>query len=267
MLVPQASAQDSRESFEERGYALIRGAFESGELDDLRAEILALGKRIVGGGFSLEDGGGMSARQQSLVYDRLKYVPALSRLSGSKRIMSLSAAFGLESPALMGCCNMRLDRPSDERHLFAWHQDTLYLLGSQNAVTFWIPLDDVNERNGTIQVARGSHKAGLRRFKRVSDKAIFQYVPFLQRDLALDEEVDEPVDTIVAQRGDLVIFKQMLLHRSLSNASQKIRWTAQIRVTDIADPDYAAQHFPTGDRTNVFYVRYPGYVSPDARYA
>lgn len=265
MSVIGRAIDGDRATFEEQGYLIVRGAFDTGELDDLRAEVLDLGRRVVGQRFSLEDGGQMTAAEQSLIYDRLKYLPALSRLSGSKRVMSLARQYGLESPALMGCCNMRLDRPSDEAHLFEWHQDTLYLLGSENALTFWIPLDDVNEVNGTIQVARGSHSRGIRRFKRISDKPILQFVPFLQRDLALDEAVTEPIDTVIAERGDLVIFKQMLLHRSTANVSEKIRWTAQVRVTDLAEPAYSAQHYPTGDKTNIFYVSYPGYVPSESK--
>ncbi len=67
------------------------------------------------------------------------------------------------------------------------------------------------------------------------------------------------------RRGDIVVFKQMLLHRSTPNFSDQIRWTAQLRITDLADPDYRRQRFPTGDRTNIFYVDYPGHDSAARR--
>ena len=251
--------------FEDRGYAIVRGFFRTGELDDISEELEELGRQIVGPAFSASDSSrySMSPERQSLLYDRLKYLMSLSRLSGSTRVRELCRVYGLALPGLMGCCNMRMDRPSDEKHLFDWHQDTLYLLGSVNAVTLWIPMGDVDLEHGTIQVVAGSHKRGLYPFRRISAKAIAKDAPFFQRDLAIDCEVTETPDTVVASRGDVVIFKQLLLHRSTPNRSQQIRWTAQLRITDLADPEHARQRYPTGDRTNIFYADYDGFRSPD----
>jgi hypothetical protein len=83
--------------------------------------------------------------------------------------------------------------------------------------------------------------------------------PFLQRDLKLGVKVkEEPVHVSVSQ-NDVVIFKQLLLHRSTQNFSTQVRWTGQIRMTDISVDDYKEQGFPTGDKTNIFYVDYPGF--------
>lgn len=258
---------NSVQFFEENGYIVLRDFWQGGELDALQAQLDELGKLVVGPSFSSVDQSSysMSAEQQSLLYDRLKYLPALSCMSGSPAIRNMCCEFGLQHPSLMGCCNMRLDKPHDARHLFAWHQDSVYLLGSVNAVTVWVPLQDVDLHHGTIQVIAGSHRNGLAPFKRISDKVIAPYVPMLQRDLSLADEVtDEPV-TIEAKRGDIVVFKQMLLHRSTPNFSDQIRWTAQLRITDLADPDYRRQRFPTGDRTNIFYVDYPSHDSAARR--
>ena len=69
----------------------------------------------------------------------------------------------------------------------------------------------------------------------------------------------EAPETITAERGDVVVFKQMLLHRSTPNLGEQIRWTTQLRITDLADPEYRRQRYPTGDRSNIFYVDYPGH--------
>ncbi|MCZ8410528.1 phytanoyl-CoA dioxygenase family protein [Achromobacter dolens] len=250
-----------RERFEADGYLVLKDFWKHGELDELEEQLGELGRRIVGPQFDMHDFGRyeLDPATQSLLYDRLKYLPALSRLSGSAAVDRLCRELGLAHPGLMGCCNMRLDKPADARHLFAWHQDTLYLLGSENAVTLWVPLQDVNLASGTIQVIPGSHKRGLYPFKRISDKVIAPYVPFLQRDLSLDYDVTETPETITAERGDVVIFKQLLLHRSTPNLGQQIRWTTQLRITDLADAEYRRQRYPTGDRSNIFYVDYPGH--------
>lgn len=60
----------------------------------------------------------MTPQRQSLLYDRLRYLPALSRMSGSEAVRELCIALGLGLPSLMGCCNRRLDKPGDARHRF-----------------------------------------------------------------------------------------------------------------------------------------------------
>jgi hypothetical protein len=197
---------------------------------------------------------------QSKIYDRLHYLPCLSALSSNPTILGYCKQLGISIPVLMGCCNMRYDRPENQKHLFKWHQDTVYLLGSLNAVTVWIPLSDVSSELGSIAVIPGSHKNGLKKFKVTSGKKIESDLPFLQRDIDLDEELSSPNEVIInARRGDLVIFKQMLLHRSVFNKSDRVRWTAQVRVSDLSCQNYAMNNFKNGDKFNVFQVSYPGY--------
>lgn len=248
-------------TFEQDGYLIIRDFWQNSELDELQSQVDALGRLIVGPAFSSTDFGRytLSAADQSLLYDRLKYLPGLARMSGSVAVQELCQRLGIHHPSLMGCCNMRLDKPNDTQHLFAWHQDSVYLLGSVNAVTIWVPFQDVDLQHGTIEVVPGSHTRGLYPFKRTSDKAIAPYVPLLQRDIGLDWPGEMSPVAIVAKRGDVVVFKQMLLHRSTPNLSDQIRWTAQLRLTDLSDAEHRRQRFPTGDRTNVFYVDYPGH--------
>jgi len=261
-------------AFEHDGYAILRGFWaDGGELDELASQLDALGKLIVGPAFAATRYGDyrdrLTPETQSLLYDRLKYLPALARMSGSEAVRALCLGLGVGMPSLMGCCNMRLDKPGDSRHLFEWHQDTVYLLGSTNAVTLWVPLQDVDLAHGTIQVIPGSHKNGIYPYRRISDKIISPYVSFLQRDIsiAVDIDSDERLapHTIEAKRGDVVVFKQMLLHRSTPNHSEQIRWTAQIRITDLNEPEHRQQKYPTGDRSNIFYVDYPGFKSPESR--
>lgn len=257
-------------AFERDGFAIVRGFWGAGgELDALQAQLDELGRLIVGPAFSSTHYRDccelLTPDRQSLLYDRLRYLPALSRMSGSEAVRGLCIALGLGLPSLMGCCNMRLDKPGDSRHLFEWHQDTLYLLGSTNAVTLWIPLQDVDLAHGTIEVIPGSHTQGILPFRKVSDKKVAPGVPFLQRDLSLDIEVTQTPLAIEAERGDVVVFRQMLLHRSTPNHSDQIRWTAQLRVTDVAQADHRRQRCPSGDRSNIFHVDYPGFRPVESR--
>lgn len=256
--------QKTKQAYEENGYAIIRGLLDLGALQEVKDEIVEIGKYIVAPDFQFEnyDPDLVTPTKQSALYDRLHYLPSLSRLSGNRQILKLCLDLGMKVPSLMGCCNMRYDRPHDSKHLFEWHQDTLYLLGSVNAATLWIPFGPVDEYHGTIQVIPGSHKNGIAPFKKISDKPIEKERPFLQRDLSIDIQVTEKPVTVEGDLGDIVVFKQMLLHKSCPNNSNKVRWTAQVRISDIGSPEFINQGCPSGDKRNIFFHDYPGFKHP-----
>jgi hypothetical protein len=260
------TTEKQRADYARDGYIVLRGALNMDALLEIRDEIVAVGQRIVGPSFQFEkyDPALVTPEKQSVLYDRLHYLPSLSRLSGNKQLLAVCRELGLEVPVLMGCCNMRYDRPHDSKHLFEWHQDTLYLLGSANAVTAWIPFGRVDMTHGTIQVIPGSHKKGIYPFKKISAKPVEKDRPFLQRDLSIDCDVTETPVTVEAEFGDIVIFNQLLLHKSCPNMSDKVRWTAQVRVSDLAAPGYIAQGCPTGDKTNIFFHDYGGFTHPES---
>jgi hypothetical protein len=249
---------DLRNQFEKDGYVRVKGFLSEEEIRPFYEEITAIGRRLVGPDFDFWKGSALfTPENQSLLYDALRYLPALYLTSSNPRLLELCRSVGIEFPAVMGSCNMRLDRPGDGTHLFKWHQDTLYLLGSSNAVTIWIPLGRVDAHYGTIAVIPGSHTNGVYPFKKISDKEVFAHVPLFQRDLALDVTVDERSEVVLeAAPGDIVIFRQMLLHRSLPNVSDSIRWTCQVRIADLFEEAFIEDHFPMGERTNIYYSRY-----------
>lgn len=253
---------DDLRFFEENGYIKINDN-SLGELwDRCEREVSALFDFFVGKDIDIHRHGydKVDKKTQSLIYDRLSYLPCLAALCSDTRILQYCIELGISFPILMGCSNMRYDRPEDQQHLFKWHQDSLYLLGSLNAVTIWIPFSKVNRHHGSIAVLPGSHKNGIRKFKKTSEKLIQPDVQFLQRDLQLDEEVDETDMVIIeADRGDLVIFSQMLLHKSVPNQSDKVRWSAQLRIADLQCQNYLKNNFQNGDKHNVFTVDYPGF--------
>ena len=245
-----------RAQFETQGYLHIKNFLSSEELHLFFDEITAIGRRLIHSDFSFyENSPHFTPENQSLLYDALRYLPALYRTSSSQKMLDLCRDLGIEFPSVMGSCNMRIDRPADAKHLFKWHQDTLYLLGSSNAITVWIPLGKVDREHGTIAVIPGSHKAGVYPYKKISDKPVFEHVPLLQRDLALDVAVDETKEVVIdGDAGDVIVFYQLLLHRSLPNLSDKIRWTCQVRIADLFEQRFIDSKFPMGERTNIYYT-------------
>ncbi|MDZ4074554.1 MAG: phytanoyl-CoA dioxygenase family protein [Hylemonella sp.] len=256
------------EKFQRDGFIVLRDFFKGDTaLDEVRSEITSIGKLIVGNEFRFDvfDRELVTREKQSLLYDRLHYLPSLSRLSGNRALHEAMVTLGMKHPVLMGCCNMRYDVPRDAKHLFDWHQDSIYLLGSLNAVTIWIPFGPVDEQHGSIEVIPGSHVRGIYPFKKISEKPVMQNIPFLQRDLAIDYEVQETPVAVTADVGDIVVFNQMLLHRSTPNSSLRPRWTAQIRLSDLGCQWFIENKCPTGDKKNIFNYRYPGFHHPQSK--
>lgn len=250
------------EQFHRDGFVVIRDFFKGQPaLDEVRAEITEIGRLIAGDEFRFDafDRNFITKEKQSLLYDRLHYLPSLSRLSGNQALHDAMVVLGMKHPVLMGCCNMRYDVPRDARHLFDWHQDSIYLLGSLNAVTIWIPFGPVNEHHGSIEVVPGSHTQGIYPFKKISEKPVMENIPFLQRDLAIDYDVQETPVAVTGGLGDIVVFNQMVLHRSTPNTSTRPRWTAQIRMSDLGCSWFVDNKCPTGDKKNIFYYSYPGF--------
>jgi ectoine hydroxylase-related dioxygenase (phytanoyl-CoA dioxygenase family) len=118
-----------------------------------------------------------------------------------------------------------------------WHQDAGYLpFAPPPYVTGWIPLDDVDEANGTIHVLPYD-RAGTR-----------SRIPH-QRDPASGDRVGyagaDPGIPVVAPAGSLVVFSSTLLHRSGENRSGEPRraYIVQYSSEPIRNPDGAVRHF------------------------
>ena len=89
-------------------------------------------------------------------------------------------------------------------------------------LTVWLPLVDVNIENGALQFLPRSHKEGLKTYHRVEDEAFA--VPVIAPTSSHTE-----IDTLEMKKGDLLIFNNLVFHRSLLNQSETIRWTVDFR--------------------------------------
>jgi ectoine hydroxylase-related dioxygenase (phytanoyl-CoA dioxygenase family) len=119
----------------------------------------------------------------------------------------------------------------------SWHQDAGYLpFDPPPYVTGWIPLDDVDEANGTIYVLPYDRAGTRDRIPHHLDPATGDRVGHAGAD---------PGVPVIAPAGSLVVFSSTLLHRSGENRSAEPRraYIVQYSAEPIYNPDGAVRHF------------------------
>jgi len=205
---------------------------------------------------SYTDGLDELARRRA--YSGLRYLPSLFQFASNNANIDIAKQFGLRVPALMHSCNIRMDLPNRNEFMFHWHQDITYLLGSMNALTFWVPLTKVSRADGTIELIPGSHLNGVKPIRFTGSGQPQKGRSMSPKDIFLIDEPFEDSIFVEAMPGDLVVFSQLLLHRSSPNCSDRIRWTIQLRYADFSEPRFIENNYPMGDSSNIFYTDYMG---------
>jgi ectoine hydroxylase-related dioxygenase (phytanoyl-CoA dioxygenase family) len=110
------------------------------------------------------------------------------------------------------------------------HQDWSSMEASLNSLVVWVPLVDVNKKNGSIIIYPGSHKNGVLPFKANGGFAQVEY----------EGESIQPELEI----GDIVIFSTMLVHKSGNILDDSIRWSCHFRYTDMLEQDFINRGYP-----------------------
>ena len=114
--------------------------------------------------------------------------------------------------------------PNEKLTTLPWHQDSAYMPHTENDthLTVWLPLVDVASENGALQFLPGSHRSGLQTYHRVPGEAFA--VPVLP-----PASADSEIDTLEMRKGDILVFNNLVFHRSLVNQSDTIRWSTDFR--------------------------------------
>lgn len=132
--------------------------------------------------------------------------------------------------------NYRAKLPDQELTVIPWHQDLAYLrpeeAGDTLVVNFWIPLVDATVANGCMEVMRGSHRLGLLPHSHlISTPGHKGGKGIADTDLPPCEVVAGEVDV-----GDVLMTTERLVHRSIPNRSDTVRWSVDTRYNHIGLP-------------------------------
>ena len=107
-----------------------------------------------------------------------------------------------------------------------FHQDSGFLSeDSENTrmVNCWMPLVDVTQDMGALQFVRGSHKWGTLQRGGTAKIGEEHYAP--------EDVVSCPVPL-----GGALLYHKETAHRSVTNTTDKVRWSIDIRFSDLTAP-------------------------------
>jgi ectoine hydroxylase-related dioxygenase (phytanoyl-CoA dioxygenase family) len=129
------------------------------------------------------------------------------------------------------------DLPDDDSYTLPFHQD-YRLTRSHRAYRLWIPLRDVGRTKGSIELASGSHKD---RFDYVVEGTDYPYIPEKRIVGAYETE------SLTLAAGSAVLFNTLIVHRSVPNKSQRIKFVLILHIEDLTallTPEEMAQRWP-----------------------
>lgn len=215
---PDFDADELRRFYAENGYFVIAGAFTPAEVEELRAETVAIcrGERgVVRGGRPVPQG-----ESDDAVLRRYLCIHFPHKLSAIMRATlfnapALRALTATVSPNVKCMQSMLFIKPSGKPGQ-AWHQDEDYIpTRDRSLVGAWIALDRATVENGGLWIIPGSHKPGVlwdqhwhadRRFDCAEESRGFPYS-------------DADAVPVEVEAGSVVFFNGYTLHRSLPNTA------------------------------------------------
>jgi Phytanoyl-CoA dioxygenase (PhyH) len=193
------------------------------------------------------------------LYMAVRKLPSVYALITAPRVWAImQQLMGTRLPGIYpGGTGVRMDHPGEETYLSPWHQEYPYNLTSDNAVTLWLPLVDVDETNGCLRLAPGTHRLGALPVRvrdalnagRNANETL--EIDGLESILARHAQVPVP-----ARAGDALVFHTFLLHRSQPNRSAATRWTLQARYFDFLNPTAVRHDWVGGMNEGVDFRRY-----------
>ena len=162
------------------------------------------------------------SKSLSQLYKVLPGLPSLWRFASNQTLLNIiKKELSLKSVSLGTVPLVRLDRPSDEHFSTPWHQDFWFSQSSEDSIVIWFPLTTFTEDMGYLKAIPKPSEYGIVKFREHKDG----HEPY---------EPAEPVDdnksiNLDCNFGDVLIFKQSLLHASGKNISEKVRVSCQLR--------------------------------------
>ena len=118
----------------------------------------------------------------------------------------------------------------DVHHTTPAHQDSKSMQGSNDAVVCWVPLVDITEDLGRLQVVPKSHKLG-------------DLTKSIHEGFGLVDDSEFKFESVKVPKGSGLVFDSNLVHKS-GNIKEGTRWSVHYRFNNMYDPDFVRRGYP-----------------------
>jgi len=185
----------------------------------------------------------------SAVYDACKKIRGFYKLMGDRRLHNIAEELmgSKRLGILPGGFGMRIDYPNDKFWKAKLHQDYTSQLGSPNGIVFYTSLGNTTKKKGAVVLYTKSHTKGVFKTKKdlVSVQKKKTYDPYTIQ-ISKNELKKYKIKHLVLKETDLALFNFMLLHKSGTNTSNKIRWSMVHRMFDFSHDQAISQNYIGG---------------------
>lgn len=235
----ESATADVASLLERDGFVLMPGLAGSDQRERFEREVGAISASLArnagsgaGGDAGLIEVFRRGGDFRSVVYSMLQGLRSLRRIT-AEAVQRLEEAGllqqrGIAEPSVL--TNLRVDLPRETDFALPMHQDYAGMR-SPNAIRVWLPLRPVGPDTGSMTVIRESHLSGPLEHNRDDPKK-----PVVLPS-AYDESQAVPIE---AAAGTGVVFDMLLLHESILNMSDSIKFVLVITIQDmltLVDPD------------------------------
>lgn len=164
-----------------------------------------------------------------------QYLLSINELTTHQPIVKILKNLGLNNPVINTRPLVSYSHKDLSKNDMYWkvpaHQDWPSMQGSIDGVTVWIPLVELDESMGYLEVIPKSHLQGALKQK---DNTVLDESSFDAKDFV----------PIVMNRGDVLIFNTFLIHRSGHNTSNKVRLTTHLRYDNADEESFIQRNYP-----------------------
>jgi len=144
-------------------------------------------------------------------------IKIIKRLSGLEKINPNISPYIWES-----FC--RIDPPVDATFDLKWHQESYFTLPNSNSVQLWAPfVNNINlEDTGTISAIKKSHLEG-----ELAHSIVRHNENYVSESIKKEkiENYSKDYEIFSLNVGDVLLFHEHLIHRTINNQGSKVRYT------------------------------------------
>jgi len=165
-----------------------------------------------------------------------QHLISLHQLSLQETLVAQLIKLGVERPNI--CTrpvlyfNSRRLAKSEVYYKSPPHQDWRSMQGSLNAIVVWVPLMEISQALGALEIIPGSHLWGLLESR---EDEWYRRIEGIG---------DDQYQSVEMNAGDALFFSAFLVHRSGNNVTDSIRWSCHFRYNDLEEPTFVSRGYP-----------------------